>query len=299
MLLTMSFVPELPASTATLRAAAPVSMRYEDLAPDGRMHVMALPHTVSVMWRRCVDELPVMELQSQGVVPILSHLWAEATEAPIELSKPTRCTGAAILAHTLNDKGEVDRILLDIEMKVFGISGRFFGAQPTNTGSEVCVGKAYARHVFSRPFGAPQDRRVKQLDAEGIAPVPPTLAQWHGFQSFGELPPNAIAQQSADDECHHRFGLHQCDTNQHINSLVFPRLLTDSALRRFRMEGQNKALLSRRFKVAYRKPFFAGQEAILQLQSYTADNIQCVHGAFFAAEDRGRPHSHLHIEFQP
>ena len=54
-------------------------------------------------------------------------------------------------------------------------------------------------------------------------------------------------------------GLAHTDANQHVNSLVYPRLFEEAVLRRLATLGKPTALLTRRAEVAFRKPAFAGE----------------------------------------
>jgi acyl-CoA thioesterase FadM len=54
------------------------------------------------------------------------------------------------------------------------------------------------------------------------------------------------------------FGLEHTDSNQHVNSLVYPRLFAEAALRRLAAMGESRAVLVRELDIAYRKPSFAG-----------------------------------------
>jgi hypothetical protein len=54
------------------------------------------------------------------------------------------------------------------------------------------------------------------------------------------------------------FGLDHTDSNQHVNSLVYPRLFAEAALRRLAELERPRRLLIRALDIAYRKPSFAG-----------------------------------------
>jgi hypothetical protein len=56
------------------------------------------------------------------------------------------------------------------------------------------------------------------------------------------------------------------DANQHVNSLVYPRVFEDAVVRRLLTQPQigiaePQTLLSRALEIRYRKPFFASNRA--------------------------------------
>ena len=65
------------------------------------------------------------------------------------------------------------------------------------------------------------------------------------------------------------------DSNQHVNSLVYPRLFEEAAVTRAVDRERTRAapgtdlrsqlLLARTFELRYRKPFFAGDRATIRL----------------------------------
>ena len=57
------------------------------------------------------------------------------------------------------------------------------------------------------------------------------------------------------------FGMMHTDSNQHVNSLVYPRVFEELAVRR---HGDAK-LLARAVEMRWRKPFFAGERARVAL----------------------------------
>jgi hypothetical protein len=76
------------------------------------------------------------------------------------------------------------------------------------------------------------------------------------------------------------------DSNQHVNSLVYPRLFEDAALRRFAALGRLKPpVLSRHVEAAFRKPCFAGETYAVALQAFTLEGRLGAVGKFVSQAD--------------
>ena len=59
------------------------------------------------------------------------------------------------------------------------------------------------------------------------------------------------------------------DSNQHVNSLTYPRIFEEAALRRIMQDARIPSpheLLARAVEVRWRRPFFAGQRARIALR---------------------------------
>ncbi len=91
------------------------------------------------------------------------------------------------------------------------------------------------------------------------------------------------------------FGLNHTDSNQHINSLVYPRLFEGAALRRLSTHGVPSKLLARHVEIAYRKPFFVGQIARIHLQAFDSDEGLGVVGCFTEEKDSTTAKAHCYI----
>jgi hypothetical protein len=297
----MSMMPVLPDTASAHFGEAPFALRYEDICSDGRMMTMAMPAGIGVLWRSCVDALPIMRLRSEGIVPILAQLWTQGSEEPIDVSKPVLCRGHALLAHTTDEAGEITRLLLDMRVRLFGIRGRVFGAPPSGAGEEVLVGEVYARHVFTRPFASRHQRRVTSFDCKGLPRIPESKVAWCAHEDFAALPTLAKALDEApvDDPAKIAFALHHCDSNQHVNSLVFPRLFEDVCQRRFAERALPTNKLSRELAISYRKPFFGGNQARIALQSYQQGSELGALGGFLPfAEPEASPHCLVRMHFR-
>ncbi len=103
------------------------------------------------------------------------------------------------------------------------------------------------------------------------------------------------------------FGLAHTDSNRHVNSLVYPRLFEDAAMRRFAALGKLKpAVLSRHAEAAFRKPCFAGETYAVALQAFTLGGRLGAAGSFVSSADaaspealaKARPHCFVRMLFE-
>lgn len=240
-----------------------VSLRYEDLAQDGRIKADAVPFAMGeACWRGLLVHHPLTErLRATGVVPILRRLVVAADETPLSTMAEPRVRGSFGLAHVLGPDGAPERFLLELAAELEGPRGRTF-ARVEREGEVERVARVYGEHVFTRLFAPPGKRRVTELP-DGLEPGP--ARPW---VEVGDLlmDPRLVADGApAVERCH--FGLVHTDSNQHVNSLVYPRLFEESAVRAF-----GDAALVRAFDVVFRKPCFAGDAAEVRLQRVTRDD---------------------------
>lgn len=274
-------VPELP---DTHRASASMEPRYEDIAQDGRVNLLGFPHALGdVVWRKLMAGHPGNRaLLEQGVVPILTRLIIEATEEPTSVTRPMSATGGYELAT------DGERIFLDMFVDVRGKRGRTY--ERGGDGAEVALGRVFAEHIYTRPWGPPETRKVRELDAEGYPRVPDRRRAFRPLEDVASLPPDATLLDAAPvfDPCPIVFGMIHTDSNQHVNSLVYLRLFEEALVRR---HGAGKAL-ARWLEVGYRKPCFAGERVRIQLQAFTRGDELGAFGAF-VPEDSGKPYCYL------
>jgi hypothetical protein len=259
--------PDVPAEQ---RAEGSITLRYEDVAQDGRVVLGALPSALGVVWREIAQRSPSRGVRDAGIVPLLARLTIAGGAGPVSVLEPLRARGCMQLACSVDAGGEVDKILLLMWASVTGTRGRTHGPPPPDRGEPVEVGRVFAEHVFTRPFAPPDRRRVVRLEAPGLPEVPEARWTWRSPQSVLELPEGATAldPEPTADAAPVVFGLDHTDSNQHVNSLVYPRLLTEAALRRFAALGTSRPLLARAVELAYRKPSFVGDAARWHLRAF-------------------------------
>lgn len=252
-------VPPRPALPPERVATAQFALRYEDIAQDGRMTAIAFPPALGwTVWDKLLGDHPAERaLAARGIVPILSRLTITGSDAAVRVDRPATATGGYQLARQDRD-GAVDKLFLNMWVEVEGAAGRL--VPPTPPGEPVVAGTLFAEHTFTRLFAPPGQRKVTAFDAPGLPDVPRAVYDAPSPLTAMELPDGATAIDAdfADDPVTTAFGLDHTDSNQHVNSLVYPRLFAEAALRRLATLDRPRKLLVRALDIAYRKPSFAG-----------------------------------------
>ncbi len=266
----MSYLPQIPDVAEVVRAKATLAMRYEDVCQDGRLMTIGMPHALSSLWRESIRAMPIWAARKVGIIPILAQMWMRGTDERVHVGKPSHCEGEALLAHTKDEAGNVGRIVLDMRARLYGTRGTVLGPEPEGDGEVVLCGEVFARHVFTKLFAPPGDRRVRKLEVPGVPDVPPCEVSWIDVSAMLPAPPDAtwIDPEPRKARYEPRFGPQHCDSNQHVNSLVYPRLFEDAAQVRFGEIGAGYDKLSREVALNFRRPFFAGQRCVLSLQAF-------------------------------
>ncbi|MBM4376951.1 MAG: hypothetical protein FJ095_17860 [Deltaproteobacteria bacterium] len=240
-----------------------MSLRFEDVSQDGRLMLRGIPHGLGeVLWREVLARHAIYRgLLAEGIVPILSRLVIGSLESPLPISKPLEASAAYQLAHTVDATGEVDRLVLNLWLDVYGECGLTYGAPPPRAGERLEVGRVFAEHVFTRLFADPGDRKIRRFEGHGLPPVPEARYEWRAADALLDLPPDGewLDATAVSDPAPIVFGLGQTDSNQHVNSLVYPELFERAGLRRFAALGRSTVVLPRFVEMAFRKPSFAGE----------------------------------------
>jgi acyl-CoA thioesterase FadM len=272
--------PEVPVEQ---RGSATVSLRYEDVAEDGRLLLQSMsPALGECVWKRLLLSAPSsLALRAQGIVPVLSRIVLEGGVGPHGINDPLTVDGRYELAHAALADGSVDRLFVNMWAEARAPIGRTHGPPPDSAGTVVRAGRVFGEHVLTRLFAAPEDRKVRRIDAEGLPALPPARYDWRLPKATMDLPLGAVALDELSPEpTPIAFGLMHTDSNQHVNSLVYPRLFEEAALRRFGALGRGTRLLARVAECSYRKPSFAGERVRIVLSTFTlGDRVGAV-GAF-------------------
>ncbi len=259
--------PEMPELPADHVATAEFQLRYEDLAQDGRMMMTALPPALGwTVWRALRNKLSPRQVQARGIVPILTRLTIDGTDATIRVDQGIEGTGGYELARHA-PKGPVERLFMNMWVEVRGPSGRMM--PPAGPGPMVVAGRLFAEHMFTKLFAPPAERKVTRLDVEGVA-EPTADYAFPGADTARQLPEGAVAidDDFRVDPTEICFGLDHTDSNQHVNSLVYPRLFAEAALRRLAEHGRSRNVLVRHLDIAYRKPSFAGDRVRVHVRGF-------------------------------
>jgi hypothetical protein len=300
---TPSIIPPEPENP---RGEALGDLRYEDIAQDGRVQLLALPQSIGLaVWSKLIERHEgAITAMRAGLIPILTKLVIEGEDTSLSVRRPFDMSGTFEMAHTVDERGEVNRIFVNMWTRTLGVIGRTYGPPPAGAGGKALVGRVFAEHTFTRLFAPPDQRRVTRLDVPGVEPVPPKLyREWTPPESLLELPAGAtwLDDTLLPDEVTLAWGLVHTDSNQHVNSLVYPLAFEEAALRRFAARGKSTQVLARRLEVAYRKPMFAGERARVWLRAFVgADGQPGALGVFqpgSEAAEVGRANAFVRMSF--
>ena len=261
-------IPPLPSIPALPPARGPdqdggraeIAPRYEDIAQDGRMQLTSLmPGLGAAIWKALLAKIPAVEtFRSQGILPIMRRLVVVGEDRPVSVNVPVRYEGSFRFAR---EKGG-ERLFANMWLEARAPIASTLGPDPAADAPYELVGRVFAEHVLTRPFAPPAERRVTRLDAPGVPPIP---EDDHPFETAEELVEGAPLQDAGDVV----FGMMHTDSNQHVNSLVYPRVFEETAMRRFVQDARIPAaheLLARSLELRFRRPFFAGERAHIALR---------------------------------
>ncbi|KYF84822.1 hypothetical protein BE18_06705, partial [Sorangium cellulosum] len=251
----MHYFPDEPHVPEQQQATAVMHLRFEDVSQNGRVMLDALPHGLGpAIWVKLLRASPVEALMTtQGIIPILTRLIIEGGDGPVAAREPLALKGSYQLARTEDAASEVNRLILAMWLSAMWLSAsarrsRTYGPPPPGAGEPIQVGRVFAEHVFTRPFAEPGARKVLRFDAQDLPPVPPERYAWRSPEALMGLPAGAepFDPEPTLDPIPIAFGLDHTDGNQHVNSLVYPRLFAEAALRRLAQHGHGTAVLARR-----------------------------------------------------
>jgi hypothetical protein len=263
----MTPIPALPPDGP--RSTGRVSLRFEDVTQDGRLVLEALPTVLGpTMWRGLLDASPEFRAcYANGVVPIMSRLVIEGAGGPFSANRRVEAEGSYRIARVPDG-----RFMLEVWADLHALIGHtHLPADPQ--AKRVPAGRVLAEHVFTRPFAPEGERRLTALDFPGAPTVTETRSSPPPFESVASLPAGAIALDPAPrvDGVPIVFGIVHTDSNMHVNSLAYLRVIEEAALRRFVELGRGSLVLGRSIDIAYRKPCFAGQTMRVVMQAFEAE----------------------------
>ncbi len=266
-------IPEPPSPAAGQHAVAPVPVRFEDFAQDGRLLLEAIgPALGATVWRQLLLPHPAAAaMRDQGVVPIMTYAALEGEGGPFTPQGPAEAEGQFRMAHDTGADGEVSRILLDMWAEIRASVGVIYGPAPAGEGGLRRAGRMYAQHVLTRLFAPPGERRVIRLEGlRGFPEIPTDRSPTIHASSVAGIPPGARSLEPGPrpDAAVNVFGLTHTDYNQHVNWLAYPRLFEEAALRRLADLGRSTDVLARWVEAGFRKPSFAGERVRIVLQAF-------------------------------
>ena len=163
------------------------------------------------------------------------------------------------------------------------------------------AGRVFAEQIFTRPLAPAGQRRVTSFDFAGAPEVTETRPSPPPFESVASLPDGATPLEAAPrvDPVPIVFGVFHTDSNMHVNSLAYLRVLEEAALRRFVELGRGSMVLGRDIDIAYRKPCFAGQTMHVVQQAFEAQGRLGIGASLVdAAATDARPHVFARLTFE-
>jgi hypothetical protein len=271
----MMEIPDLPPALAGEGSGrASLLPRYEDITQDGRVILTALmPGLGPSAWRAMLAANPraTAAMRSQGILPILRRLVLVGEPGPFSVGVAIEYEGHWRVAR---EKGG-DRLFLVMWLEAYAPHASTLGPAPPDDAPRALVGRVFAEHVMTRPFGPKEQRRVTRLELPGLPELPD---REHVFEDVDAL----VAGAPLDDAGDVAFGMTHTDSNQHVNSLVYPRLFEQAGVGR----SKRPELLARRAEMRWRKPFFAGDVARLRLH---VEGTRAV--GTFASADATKPNA--------
>lgn len=274
--------------------------RYEDVTQSGRVLLPALAAALGkTVWRELIEPSPVTELmRAQGVVPILRRMVVRMAKGPFSPLAPFDVVSAYQLAHEPAPSGGAARLFALMWLEARAPHGSAY-APPSQGDEPALVGTLFAEHVLTRLFGAPEERRVTRLDAPGLPEVPPHTHAFVAADALLEPPLGAATLTPAPREEPHTFALSETDSNQHVNSLAYPRIAEAHALRALAEHGVEDAyrLAVTGVETCWAKPLFAGDRVLVATRAYRVAE-RFVVACSFAPEGASRPHATVRIELE-
>jgi hypothetical protein len=245
-------IPAVPEGEAGDTGTAEIRPRYEDITQDGRVVVTALMQGLGMsVWRAMGKRVPPAAFARDGILPILRRLVLVGDGGPFSVGEKIEYEGTWRFAR---EKGG-ERIFLLMWMEARAPNAPTYGPRPDPSAPRVRVGRVFAEHVVTRPFAPPEQRKVTRLP-EGIEGIPPLPALEHVFESAESL----VEKATLEDAGEVAFGMMHTDSNQHVNSLVYPKKFEEALVGR-----ADPKLLARYAEMRWRKPFFAGERAALRI----------------------------------
>jgi hypothetical protein len=285
-------IPPLPPPRGLDRdgGTAEIAPRYEDVTQDGRLQLVALmPGLGAAIWKALLAPHPALAtFRSQGILPILRRLVAVGEDRPVSINFPIRYRGSVRFAR----EKDGDRLFVNMWLEAHApVASTLMPDPPTDAPYEL-VGRVFAEHVITRPFAPPAERKVTRLDAPGVPPIP---EEEYAFLPAEDLLERAGGElEPAGDVV---FGMMHTDANHHVNSLVYPRVFEEVAVRKLVQDASipnAHELVARTLEIRWRKPFFAGERARIGMRVVDGAAAGCKVGIVGAFQREGpKPSSTL------
>lgn len=288
-----------PARGYELAGSVTLDPRYEDITQDGRILLTSMMTGLGAVWRTLDRDLAaIAAFREQGVLPILRRIVLRGSAGPSSVYAPIRSEGTWRLAR----EADGDRLFMNMWLEARAPLAHTFGPVPSADAERVVVGRVFAEHVITKPFASPAERKVTRLDAPGIPSLPEDT---YVFEEAEALLGGGGQPLPLEDVRQVRFGMMHTDSNQHVNSLVYPRLFEEALVDH--LGDDAGTLLVRDLEIRFRKPFFVGQRARIALaidpasRDDGADGAEgkLVRGAFFPEGTSTKPSCAILVRLTP
>jgi hypothetical protein len=280
-------------------ATAPLAIRYEDISQDGRMLLEVGPQTLGAVWEELARGADEKAMMKSGIIPILSRLRIVGEDGPFGVRPGLQARGVFALARVDDERGEIDRLVINMWGELTAPIGTTYGPKPPRAGERVVAVRVFAEHTLTRLFAPPGERKVRALPAPTPGapwpPMPTTVWASPPGERLLDLPDGAQPLgEEALDPAPVSFGVMHTDSNQHVNSLVYLRVFEEAVLRRLRELGRPTTVLSRAVEVVYRKPCFAGEVVRTRLKLFERDGRIGAAGTI-VSDGNARPHTFMQM----
>jgi hypothetical protein len=258
--------PTAPPESPERTGVREVHLRYEDVRQTGFLSPTAAPFAIGeVFWRGLLLDSPMLAYgRENAILPILARAVVVGGEGPIDVTAPVVARATYQLQRAPGEGPSADRLYLNIWGSIEAPIGRTNFPPPDDAGRRVVAARVFLEHVFTRPFAPREERKVTRFDDPRMPEVATLTAYAPPSDEDLLRPPAAPIEAGWDDPAPFVFGFDHTDSNHHVNSLVHPRIFSESASRRA-FELGRKGLGIAALEIAYRKPFFAGERACLRI----------------------------------
>jgi len=278
-------------------------LRYEDCTQDGRLIALALPPAFATLWQTVLMDHPGARSSFvAGVVPLMTRLTVSSVDQAIRVQRPVETFAGFELAHDRDAAGEVSKLFMNVWADVKAAPGRAGrGAPRPDSRVPVIAGRAFAEHVFTRPFAPVEQRRVVSLaGVDGYPELPATRYAQPAPASAGEAPDGATWLDALTaDAVDTVFTLDQTDANQHVNSLVYVRCFLAAVQRQLAAAGHPANIRSKAFDIAYRKPSFVGDRVRAFVRLFARGDQLGGAGYIAGPGEQARPRCYVRVLFGP
>jgi hypothetical protein len=281
-------IPDMPPARGyETTGRAELFPRYEDIAQDGRVVLTSLmPGLGASVWRSLMSaRSSLTRFRDQGILPILRRVVIVGEKGPFSVHAPFSFEGTWRLVRDADAAPGEGRIGLLMWMEAVAPTGDTLGPAPKQDAPRLPVGRIFAEHVVTRPFAAAEERKVTRLAGVGGG-FPEVPEDTWTFESAEAL----LADRTLEDRGEHAFTMMHTDGNQHVNSLVYPRVFEERV-------AATPPRLARAIDVRWRKPFFAGDRARITIDARSDD----VAGAFIpldATKPATKPSCAIRMRFE-